>query len=220
MGGAHLSFRSVPFPRHSGRGRPGCEPRCRTRCAALPYEPAGRRCNGSRSIFQDIIAYKEETLANEEPRCRLERNFSGFVGRSGEAQAFRAAQTLGQPRSLLPLEGLLIYFSAEEVASLAADLAAENRFQTWIIDLASPGQLRLMQRTTGKQLSEAGAAFKFGPPEGVNFFAPYGWEPTDVQGMLKTAAQFQPGASRTPLPVARTQRQSRKFSMDRCVPAQ
>ena len=87
-------------------------------------------------------------------------------------------------------EGLLIYFSAEEVASLAADLAAENRFQTWIIDLASPGQLRLMQRTTGKQLSEAGAAFKFGPPEGVNFFAPYGWEPTDVQGMLKTAAQF------------------------------
>ena len=47
-----------------------------------------------------------------------------------------------------------------------------------------------MQRTTGMQLSEAGAAFKFGPAEGVNFFSPYGWEPKDVQGMLKTAARF------------------------------
>ena len=87
-------------------------------------------------------------------------------------------------------EGLLIYFTAEEVGSFARDLAANTHFRSWIIDLASPGQLKLMQRTTGKQLSEAGAAFKFGPPEGVNFFTPYGWEPMDVQGMLKTAAQF------------------------------
>ncbi len=56
--------------------------------------------------------------------------------------------------------------------------------------MASPGQLRLMQRTTGKQLSGAGAAFKFGPPEGAKFFAPCGWEPVEVQGMLKTVAQF------------------------------
>jgi hypothetical protein len=47
-----------------------------------------------------------------------------------------------------------------------------------------------MQRTTGKQLSEAGAAFRFGPPEGPNFFVPHGWEPKDVEGLLKTAAQF------------------------------
>ncbi|MFZ0289198.1 MAG: hypothetical protein WBW98_17065 [Candidatus Sulfotelmatobacter sp.] len=47
-----------------------------------------------------------------------------------------------------------------------------------------------MQRPAGKQLSEAGAAFKFGPAEGVNFFSPYGWEPKDVQGRLKTAARF------------------------------
>jgi hypothetical protein len=47
-----------------------------------------------------------------------------------------------------------------------------------------------MQRTTGKDLSEANAAFKFGPPEGADFFVPWGWEPKDVQGLLKTAAQF------------------------------
>ena len=47
-----------------------------------------------------------------------------------------------------------------------------------------------MQRSTGKQLSEAGAAFKFGPAEGAKFFTPHGWDPSDMQGMLKTAAQF------------------------------
>jgi len=44
-----------------------------------------------RGRFQDIIAYKEETLANE----KLAAGWSEFlwiVGRSGEAQAFRAAQ--------------------------------------------------------------------------------------------------------------------------------
>jgi len=87
-------------------------------------------------------------------------------------------------------EGLLIYLTNGEVASLAQDLAASSQFQSWIVDLTSPGQLRLMQRTTGKQLQEAGAPFKFGPPEGQNFFVPYGWEPQEVQGMLKTAAQF------------------------------
>jgi len=54
-----------------------------------------------------------------------------------------------------------------------------------VIDLASLGQLRLMQLTTGKDLSQAGAAFKFGPPGGVNSLTPRGWEPKDVQGMLK-----------------------------------
>ena len=49
---------------------------------------------------------------------------------------------------------------------------------------------RISWVSTGKQLSEAGAAFKFGPAEGAQFFAPHGWEPKDVQGLLKTAAQF------------------------------
>jgi O-methyltransferase involved in polyketide biosynthesis len=87
-------------------------------------------------------------------------------------------------------EGLLIYFAVEEVASLAADLARADHFHSWIIDLASPGQLKLMQRTSGKQLSEAGASFKFGPAEGPGFFKLYGWEPQQVEGLLKTAARF------------------------------
>ncbi|MGA8761950.1 MAG: SAM-dependent methyltransferase, partial [Candidatus Sulfotelmatobacter sp.] len=137
----------------------------------------------------DIVSYKEEILENEKPKCRLERislDLSDVPGR----RTFFAELDTRATKIVVASEGLLIYFSTEEVASLAEDLAAGTHFQSWIIDLASPGQLRLMQHTTGKQLSEAGAAFKFGPADGAHFFAPYGWEPKEVQGLLKTAAQF------------------------------
>jgi methyltransferase (TIGR00027 family) len=138
----------------------------------------------------EIISYKREILADEKPRCRLERIALDLSDEHARQDLFanldaRAASIV------VASEGLLIYFSPEDVASLARDLSAKEHFRSWIIDLASPGQLRLMQRTTGKQLSEAGAAFKFGPREGAQFFAPYGWEPKDVRGLLKTAAQFQ-----------------------------
>jgi methyltransferase (TIGR00027 family) len=137
----------------------------------------------------EIISYKEEILVNEKPRCQLERISLDLRDLQARRELF--AKLDGRAtKVVVASEGLLIYFTAEEVASLAKDLAAEKHFQNWIIDLASPGQLKLMQNTTGKQLSEAGAAFKFGPREGASFFAPYSWEAKDVQGMLKTAAQF------------------------------
>jgi methyltransferase (TIGR00027 family) len=137
----------------------------------------------------EIVAYKEEILANEKPRCRLQRVSLDLSDVPARRELF-AELDARATKVVVASEGLLIYFTTEQVASLAEDLAAARHFESWIIDLASPGQLKLMQRTTGEQLSEAGAAFKFGPAEGTNFFAPHGWDPTDIQGMLKTAAQF------------------------------
>jgi methyltransferase (TIGR00027 family) len=139
--------------------------------------------------LSDIFSYKEEVLANEVSRCRLERvrlDLSDVEAR----RALFAELDRRATKIVVITEGLLIYFTADEVASLARDLAAGAHFQSWIIDLASPGQLRLMQMTTGKQLRAAGAVFKFAPPEGANFFLPHGWQPKDVQGLLKTAAEF------------------------------
>jgi methyltransferase (TIGR00027 family) len=137
----------------------------------------------------DLISYKEDILANEKPRCHLER-IPLDLSNKAERQAFFAEQDRHSKKIVAISEGLLIYFSAEEVASLAEDLAAGSQFKNWIIDLASPGQLKLMQLTMGKQLSEAGAAFKFGPPDGPTFFVPHGWQAKEVQGFLKTAAEL------------------------------
>jgi methyltransferase (TIGR00027 family) len=137
----------------------------------------------------EIVSYKNAILANEKPRCQLERVALDLADVPARREFFASLDRQGM-KIVVMTEGLLIYFSPEEVGSFARDLAAGAHFQSWIVDLASPGQLKLMQRTSGAQLSEAGAAFKFGPQEGPKFFAPHGWEPKDVQGLLKTAAQF------------------------------
>lgn len=137
----------------------------------------------------DIVAYKEMVLEREHPRCRLERISLDLSDARGRRNLF-AELDHRATRIVVASEGLLIYFSDEEVSLLARDLAAGKHFESWIIDLASPGQLKLMQRTTGKLLREAGAAFKFGPPEGPGFFYPFGWDSKDVRGILKTAALF------------------------------
>ena len=137
----------------------------------------------------EILSYKEEILSTEKPRCQLERIRLDLADVSARRAAFKGLNQRTKHITVMS-EGLLIYFSAEEVGSLATELASESNILTWVIDLVSPGQLRLMQRTMGKQLSEARAAFKFGPPEGPNFFSKYGWEPKDVQGLMKTAAQL------------------------------
>ncbi len=136
-----------------------------------------------------IFTYKEEILKREKANCALERirlDLSDVKAR----QAVFAELDRRAKKIIVITEGLLIYLSREEVAAFARNLAAGAHFQRWIFDLASPGLLRMMQRTTGKSLSEVGAPFKFAPPEGPVFFSPYGWELLEVQGMLKTAARF------------------------------
>jgi len=139
--------------------------------------------------FPEIVSYKQEILGNEKPKCSLERvslDLSDVPAR----RTFFAEMNARAKNIVVMTEGLLIYFTPEDVASLARDIAAAEHIRSWLIDLASPGQLKLMQRSTGKQLSEADAAFRFGPAEGADFFSPHGWDPKDVQGFLKTAAQL------------------------------
>ena len=65
--------------------------------------------------------------------------------------------------------------------------------QVFVVDAEGNHWVRFVVtelRSCGSQLSEARAAFKFGPREERSFFSTYRWEPADVQGMLKTAAQF------------------------------
>lgn len=137
----------------------------------------------------EILAYKERILANEKPSCTLERVRTDLSDVAARRALFANLDRRAN-RILILTEGLLIYLSAEEVAALARDLAAGSQFQRWIMDLGSPGLLRMMQRTTGKQLSKVGAPFKFAPAEGPAFFTPHGWEPLEVKGLLKTATRF------------------------------
>jgi methyltransferase (TIGR00027 family) len=136
-----------------------------------------------------ILDYKEAVLAGATPRCALERvrlDLSDLAARRAlfERLGCRAG------RALILTEGLLIYLTADAVAALARDLAAPPAFHDWILDVASPGLLRLLQKQLGPQLNRASAPLQFGPPEGPEFFVPSGWRPVRVLSPLKTAARF------------------------------
>lgn len=137
----------------------------------------------------EILAYKERILGGEKPVCALERIRLDLSDVSARRELFGQ---LGRKASkaLMITEGLLIYLTADEVGVLAQDLAAPPGLQRWLLDLASPGLVRLLQKNMGQQLSQGGASLKFGPKEGPEFFVRHGWKPVDVRSPLRTAARF------------------------------
>ena len=137
----------------------------------------------------ELLSYKELILADAKPMCALERVRMDLSDVNARRALFAQLNTRAK-KAVVLTEGLLIYLSSQEVGTLAKDLASFPAFQGWIAEITSPGLLQMMQRTAGKSLSDVGAPFKFGPPEGPDFFVPHGWKPKDVQGLLKTASRF------------------------------
>jgi methyltransferase (TIGR00027 family) len=123
----------------------------------------------------EILAYKEDLLKNETPRCKLERIRLDLADATAR-QAVFASLAGRASRVVIISEGLLIYLSAGQVSSLARDLAGQPAFQYWITDLASPGLLRIMSRELGKMVAAGGA--------------PLGWKPVDVRSVMHVAARL------------------------------
>jgi methyltransferase (TIGR00027 family) len=137
----------------------------------------------------EILLHKQVILAQDKPKCRLERIHMDLSDTASRRKLFRRLNRQGK-QIVVICEGLLLYLTADEVASLAIDLAQETHFVTWLIDLVSPGQLRLLARTWGKQLREAGLALQFAPTEGLAFFARCGWKAKETRGLMTTAAEL------------------------------
>jgi methyltransferase (TIGR00027 family) len=136
----------------------------------------------------EILTYKEEVLREETPACSLERIRLDLGDGPARRKLF---EDLGRraKRALVITEGLMIYLNADEVAGLAHDLAAPPAFRSWIVDVASPGLLRMLKKRMSSQLHRA-APFKFAPEEGPKFFERYGWKVTEVHSLLKNAARL------------------------------
>ncbi len=142
----------------------------------------------------EILDYKEAILRNETPRCALERVRMDLANEPGRRELFGA---LGQraTKALVICEGLLVYLTEEQVGALAADMARQSAFECWLIDLASPGLLRMIQKNTHNQFEDSVARLKFAPENGPEFFPRYGWRLRALRSTLKTAA----GLHRLPL---------------------
>ena len=137
----------------------------------------------------ELLAYKSEALAGERPGCVLERVPLDLANAAERRALFDRIAVRGK-RALVVSEGLLIYLDEEQVAALARDLAGPSTFDRWLVDIASPGLLQMMQRRgMGAMVTQAGAPYKFAPAEGPGFFERYGWTPLQVDSLFDAAAQ-------------------------------
>jgi len=136
----------------------------------------------------ELLAHKEEVLRGEEPACKLERVALDLADVSARRELF--AKLAARARNVVVAsEGLLIYLTENENSVLAADLRKHENFRSWVIDLVSPGLMKMVQKQVGQQLRDANAPLKFAPPNGLQFFRERGWEPVEAREMLKAAAR-------------------------------
>lgn len=137
-----------------------------------------------------ILAYKEEILRRETPACTLDRIRLDLSDVPARRELFVRLGSSAK-KALIITEGLLIYFANQEVTSLAQDLSAVPAFHDWVLDIASPGLVKMLKERMGNEMGKGSTEFKFGPAEGPEFFTPCGWRPVDVRSTLKTAAALQ-----------------------------
>src|SRR5437867_11124205 len=114
-----------------------------TRPYRLPLPPALRWIEAD---FPDVIAYKQEQLNRERPVCVLERVGIDLTD-AGRRRALFARIGAAASQVLVVSEGLLIYLTSPLVAALVSDLAAPPSFNWWLIDIASPWFLWMLDES-------------------------------------------------------------------------
>jgi len=136
----------------------------------------------------EIIGYKEHVLAGEPPRCRLLRVTLDLLDEPARRDALNQ-MCHDAAHAIVLTEGLLIYLEADAVTALGKDLAAAG-FARWVTDLANPALLTLMSKEMSEHVAQAGASYRFAPPDGPEFFRGAGWIPADVRSTFRTAAKL------------------------------
>jgi methyltransferase (TIGR00027 family) len=154
---------------------------------ARPYRlrlPAGLRW--IEVDFPDMIAYKREQMAAAQPVCRLEQVGLDLTD-LGRRRALFSDVGRTAERVLVVSEGLLIYLTPADVAALAKDLAAVEAFRWWLIDIAGPRILKMMEKSWGRTVAAGNTPFRFAPAEGTRFFEPHGWTEVEFRSTWEEA---------------------------------
>jgi methyltransferase (TIGR00027 family) len=136
-----------------------------------------------------ILDYKAEILRGETPVCQYEAIRVDLTD-GAKRQALLSQIGAASSRVLVVTEGLLIYLTAEQVGALAHDLHAPSSFMWWLIDLANPRLLALMQKSWGKNVQAGNAPFQFAPAEGTKFFERYGWREASYRSGIEEARRL------------------------------
>ncbi len=132
-----------------------------------------------------ILNYKTDALRDVKPACDYEAVTADLTD-AGKRRALFTQLGAGAQRVLVATEGLLIYLTPDQVGALANDLHAPASFRWWLIDIASPRLLKIMNKYWDRSLREA-ATFQFAPAEGTDFFTKFGWREVEFHPAMEEA---------------------------------
>jgi methyltransferase (TIGR00027 family) len=134
-----------------------------------------------------LIEEKERLLRGERPACRVVRE-TVDLGDAGTLAALLARSTQHATATLVITEGVLVYLDEHVVHALAGELLAQTTVRWWVLDVASPAIVEVIQRGMGEQIT--GAPLKFAPADGVAFFEALGWRATHIRSLFPEAVRL------------------------------
>ena len=127
--------------------------------------------------FPALVNSKNRALKGCTPRCKVERMGMNLLDRAAR-QAFMTAVDSesrvgsGGHKTLLIAEGVIPYWSRDDVAAVAQDLGSTQSFHSWILDFDNAGS-RQTPKSWEKRLKAA--PFLFQVPDWFKFFEQCGW---------------------------------------------
>jgi len=135
-----------------------------------------------------IIEWKRTRLAQEKPRCQLERIALDLADAQARRQlldevASRAGKVLVLTEAVTP------YLPEEAVAALGADLRARTAMKYWIADYFSSASYEYRRRS-GMSRAMKNAPFLFEPKDYFGFFAAAGWQPKETRYFAEEAQRL------------------------------
>jgi len=131
----------------------------------------------------DLLAEKQQALADQTPRCRLARHAVDLADPAAR-DAFLAEELAGVSRALVLTEGLLMYLDQRDVVSLATALKRPE-VAWWMLDFSGPGLQKRLNKRSGGLLDSA--PFRFAPENGVAFFEDLGWRAIEIESVFTVA---------------------------------
>ncbi|MGH9639361.1 MAG: class I SAM-dependent methyltransferase [Bryobacteraceae bacterium] len=135
--------------------------------------------------YPHMIEFKEERLAKEKPRCRLER-VKIDLANVAERRHMLAAVDARARKMLVLTEGVVPYLSEEQAASLAEDLRTMANARYWVLDYFSPEVVKYRGRN-GMHRHMRNAPFKFAPEDWWGFFEKHGWRQKEIRYYFEEA---------------------------------
>jgi methyltransferase (TIGR00027 family) len=131
----------------------------------------------------NTLAFKGGVLRGVAASCRLTR-VPLDVADDQARRRFLSENVAEQGPALVLTEGLLIYMTAAEVASLARDLFTCPLCHFWISDLVSPSALRLMGPAAPGSTVPERVLLRFAPQQGSSFFQAHNWRTAESRSCL------------------------------------